>query len=82
MPPPTTFLRCAPSPSLTMSLLPGAVSAGNCFSVPRSLRFQCSQKDSPIPFTVCSALPCKALLAAGNCPGGISLCTRAKEQLR
>ena len=58
IPPPTVFLGAAASPCLPMSLLPGAVPAGSCFSVPRSPPSQCSQTPShPLCAQLCPADP-------------------------
>ena len=55
-PPPTAFLRVVDSPSLFVSLLPGAVPAGICFSVPTSLPRHRSQTPShPLRAQLCPA---------------------------
>ena len=65
--------------------LPAHVSAA--WSCPCQELFLCAQVSSlpvltePMPPAVCSALPCRPLLAAGHCPGA-PLCAGAKEQLR
>ena len=70
--------NCANPPSHSLSgssclSLPAHVSAA--WSCPCRELFLCPQVSSlsvltdPIPAAVCSALPCRPLLAAGHCPG-------------
>ena len=79
--------NCANPPSHCLSgssclSLPAHVSAA--WSCPCREMFLCPQVSSlsvltdPIPPALCSALPCRPLLAAGHCPG-ISLCVQRQK---